>query len=405
MSRIIFTLTLPDATGASRMVVHFIGAFRRHGYDVTVVHGNVPTDEKSVLPELHELGVETNLQPELAFPLSPTFVGKLAKLFNERHPTAIIGVQQRDRSIAMQAAHRIKVPGFVSCQNTHVFGGRWPRSWLKERYYAWAMRKFPRLVICSSPLVQREMIHRFGLPEERTHYLPNAVDLKQIVHLDASKKQEIRKSFHVAADEFMLVNVGRINRQKGQDILLRAFAQLKPKERKLKLVLVGGVSKDAQQAAMEMYHGQLRQLVQELSLTDCVSFAGWRSDVPEILASADGYVHSARWEGFGIASFEGMAAQLPTIWTDCWGRPTGFVDGIHGWLVPTEDANAIKNALETMVALPLAERQKIGVASRKYVEDNFDSVKISEEFVRLIEASLIALNNQVTSKTEKTSIS
>jgi glycosyltransferase involved in cell wall biosynthesis len=390
LARIIFTLTLPDATGASRMVVHFIGAFRRKGYDVTVVHGNVPTDEKSILPELHDLGVETLHQPELAFPLSPTFVGKLAKLFAQRQPIAIVGVQQRDRSIAMQAANRIKVPGFISCQNTHVFGGRWPRNWLKERYYAWAMRKYPQLVVCSSPLVQREMIHRFGLSRERTHYLPNAVDLKQIVHLEPAKRQVLRNSFGVAPEDFMLVNVGRINRQKGQDLLLQAFAKLKPQERRLRLVLVGGVSKDAQQAAMEVYHSQLRALVKELSLTNHVTFAGWRTDVPDVLASADGYVHSARWEGFGIASFEGMAAQLPTIWTDCWGRPNGFVDGVHGWLVPTENVEALQNAMETLVNLTQSERQRIGVASRKYVEDNFDSTKISDEFVRLIEESLSA---------------
>jgi len=403
MGNFIFTLTLPDATGASRMVVHFAAAFRRRGHDVTLVHGPVPKNEASILPEMQAMGVETLLESGLAFPASPFLVGRLARMFRERRPLGVIGVQQRDRAIALQAAHRIGVPGFVSAQNTHIFWGRWPLNRLKERYYGWALRRYAKLVVCSSPVVQEEMVSRFGLEKERTAYLPNAIDLSQMTEISNDERHRLRQELGVQPNELMLVNVGRINVQKGQDLLLEAFRRLNPRERRVKLILVGGVSQDAQQARMTRYRDELLALVDRHQLNDQVVLAGWRSDVPALLSAADGYVHAARWEGFGIAAFEGMGAGRPTIWTNCWGRPDGFDDDVHGWLVPTEDVDALHKAMEKLISLSPDERARIGQSSRQFVEQNYDARRISDRFVQLIEQSVgcdkLAPQSQPCSKT------
>ncbi len=398
MSRFIFTLTLPDATGASRTLWAFIAALRRQDHEVTVVHGPIPKNERSILPELHELGVETLLEPGLAFPASPFLVGRLARLFQARTPRAIIGVQQRDRAVALQAARRLGVPGVATAQNTHIFWGRWPLNRLKERYYGWALRNLAHLVTCSSPVVQNEVVHRYGVPREKTAYLPCAVDLKQIVRLSDDARNQLRSELGVQPNEFMMTNVGRINLQKGHDLLLRAFAGLNPAQRGIKLVIVGDVSQDAQRANMERYRAQLLHYVEQQGLEKQVVFTGWRSDVPSILAAGDGYVHAARWEGFGIAPFEGMSAIRPTIWTDCWGRPAGFHDDVHGWLVPTENVPALQAAMEKLLALTSEQRHAMGQASRLFVEQNYDAQRVGDRFVEILEASLATWDDQHGSK-------
>lgn len=386
MARFIFTLTLPDATGASRMAGHFAAAFRRKGHDVTLVHGPLPADSDSILPEMQSLGVETVAEPGLACPASPFLAARLARLFDQRRPAGVIGVQQRDRAIALQAAHRIGVPGFISAQNKHVFWGRWPINRLKERYYAWALRRFARLVVCTSHVVQDEVINRFGLGRERTAYLPNAIDLKQVARVSSSERDRIRAEFGVSPDQLLLLNVGRINLQKGQDLLLGAFRQIIPADRNVKLVLVGGVSKDSQQAKMERFREELVAFTERHQLTKHVVFAGWRSDVPDLLAACDGYVHAARWEGYPLAPLEAMAASKPCIWTDCSGHPEGFEEGIHGWVARKEDSAALRAAMERLLALTPEERQRMGQACRQLAESRYDVDQVGSRFVELVEA-------------------
>lgn len=388
LSRIGFTLSLPDATGASRMVAHFIKALRSSNDDVTLIHGPVPANEASILPELHKLGVETIPEPRLARPFSPRLIGDLASLYQSRALDAVVGVQQRDRSVAMQAADRAGIPGLVSCQNTHIFWGRWPINRLKESYYAWAMRKYARLVMCSSPVVLDEIVNRYGVAADRAVLLPNAVNVQHAPKLDKESRQKLRAEFGVGDDDLLLVNVGRINIQKGQDLLLRAVSQLPLQARQFRLVFVGGVSQDAQRDKMLKYQQQLFDLVLQLGLSDRVMFVGWRTDVRSILSAADGYIHAARWEGFGIASFEAMAAELPTVWTDCWGRPDGFKDGTHGWLVPVNNVEGLTDAIRELLSRTPDERRGIGIAARQFVVDNFDVEHICDRFQRLIKEQI-----------------
>jgi glycosyltransferase involved in cell wall biosynthesis len=270
-----------------------------------------------------------------------------------------------------------------------VFWGAWPVKLAKERYYGWAMRRYARLVICVSAVIQDEMVNRFGVPRARTAYLPSAVDLSELRELAPGEREAIREPLGVARGDHMLLNVGRINKQKGQDLLVEAFRRLQPRERNVKLVLVGGVSQDAQQGEMQRFRDQLVARVREHGLQERVVFAGWRDDVPALLAASDGYVHASRWEGFGMASFEAMAAACPTIWTNCWGRPDGFIDDVHGWLVPTEDAEALRAAMEKLLALSAQQRQEMGRAARGFVEARYDVRPIADRFASLVETAAL----------------
>ncbi len=57
----------------------------------------------------------------------------------------------------------------------------------------------------------------------------------------------------------------------------------------------------------------LERLAAELKIVERVRFLGNRSDVPDILAAADIYIQPSRWDGFGIAALEAMAAGLPVV--------------------------------------------------------------------------------------------
>ncbi|MEQ1945797.1 MAG: glycosyltransferase [Bryobacteraceae bacterium] len=101
---------------------------------------------------------------------------------------------------------------------------------------------------------------------------------------------------------FTVLTVGRITEQKGIDVLMRAVREL-PQV----VLCVAGEGH---------LRGELEDLARSLGIEERVRFLGARSDVPQLLAAADVYVQSSRWEGFGLAAVEAMASGLPVVVSD-----------------------------------------------------------------------------------------
>ena len=126
-----------------------------------------------------------------------------------------------------------------------------------------------------------------------------------------------------------MVMIGRFAEQKDHATLFRALAQLL--ERDWSLDLVGeGPLRDSAEA-----------LVVELGLEDRVSFLGMRTDVSQLLARAQVYVLSSRWEGLPRSIIEAMRAGLPVVASDVGGVAELVEDGSTGSLAPRGDVDAL----------------------------------------------------------------
>jgi L-malate glycosyltransferase len=143
----------------------------------------------------------------------------------------------------------------------------------------------------------------------------------------------------------------------GIDVLLRAFAAL-PAGINASLLIVG----DGPQRA------ELQTLAASLGIAQRVSFVGAvpHAEVPSWLQRMDIYVAVSRLdsESFGVAVLEASACGLPVVVSDAGGLPEVVVDGQTGIVVPREDAAALTQALQTLIADP--ERcRRLGNAGRE----------------------------------------
>ncbi|MFP4222491.1 MAG: glycosyltransferase family 4 protein [Phycisphaeraceae bacterium] len=387
MATIVMTLALPEKTGAPMMACQFAAALHRAGHRVVVAHGPwEEADEASILPAMRTAGAETHLLPDLARLPRPGRARKLAAVLREQNADCVIGFQQRDRPLAAWAGQQAGRACVISAQNQHHFFGPPGLRQLKALAYGRALRQGARLVVCTSPVVQRELIDRFHLPADRTAVLQNGIDVRGFPREDPGQRQAIRRDLGIGPGEQMLVNVGRLDVQKGQDILLEAFAKLDNPA--LKLVLVGGVSRGPHQAQMQLYTDRLKAFADERGLSDRVVFAGWRDDVSAVLQAADLYVHAARWEGPAapLTVMEALAASRPVIFTDCSGRPDAFEQDVHGRIVPTENPAALADAMQRFAALSEGERERIGQAGRRFAEQHYDIGTVGRRFTDMIES-------------------
>ena len=133
---------------------------------------------------------------------------------------------------------------------------------------------------------------------------------------------------------FVAVMVAGFRPQKDQDTLIKAMALL-PKEQ-YEVWLVGDGER----------RESLQLRVESLGMQDSVKFLGLRTDVPNILKTADVVVMSTHYEGLSLSNIEGMAAGKPFIASD--------VEGIHevtngyGLLFPHEDAEALAHLIQQL---------------------------------------------------------
>ena len=155
--------------------------------------------------------------------------------------------------------------------------------------------------------------------------------------------------------------IGRLERQKGFDLLLHAFRVVRQEHPAAELWIVGEGSE----------RHRLQDLAERLGLTPHVRFLGWLPDVWEVLADADVFVLSSRYEGFPNALLEAMACGVACAAFDCPSGPGDIVrHEVDGLLVPAGSVAGLAAAMANLLADERL-RRRLGTAARA-VTDRFD---------------------------------
>ena len=142
--------------------------------------------------------------------------------------------------------------------------------------------------------------------------------------------------------ENMVLAVGFIGKQKGYDLLVKAWSMLPCLLRdKWKLFIVG----DDREKMLD----ELRRFCGAQGLNN-VSFLGYRKDIPELMKRAAFYVMSSRWEGLPMVLIEAQAAGLPIVAFDCKTGPRDVVIPGSGLLASPEDISDLAVKIEKMMS-------------------------------------------------------
>ena len=174
-----------------------------------------------------------------------------------------------------------------------------------------------------------------------------------------------------------LLSAGRIVYQKGLDLGLRALAQLKD------LDWHWSIAGDGPQ--ME----PLQSLARELGISERVTFLGWQSkeDLAQAYQQANLFLFPSRHEGMPNAVLEAMSSGLPVVATRIAGSEELVLDGETGLLVPSEDVDALRDALRTVLSDAVL-REKMGTASRLRVEREYSWESVALQYSEYLKKTL-----------------
>ena len=228
-------------------------------------------------------------------------------------------------------------------------------------------------LVAVSEYVKRHFIERIGFPAERIEVIPNCLDPERVAPASAEDIARARASLGIGAGDTVLLHVGRLMTQKGQEEAIRALPEILRRIPTARLLLAGPGPDRA----------RLEAVVRELALGDAVILAGLRSDIPVLLQSADLFVFPSRREGLSVALIEALAAGLPAVVCDIpQNREVG--DGmVSVRFVPVRSPNAIATAALSL--LGDARARASALESVPAVHDRFSPARLAERFFNLCE--------------------
>jgi glycosyltransferase involved in cell wall biosynthesis len=172
----------------------------------------------------------------------------------------------------------------------------------------------------------------------------------------------------VPSDALLMTTICRLDKPRDLGTLLRAFRQMVDTCPAAHLLIVGDGP----------LRSKVEQQISALSLTDRVTLAGWRDDLPAIYATSDVYALTTwGWEGLPLTVLEAMAAGLPVIATDVGGTGEAIENEVTGLLVPRCDVEQLARAFTRLAGDP-ALRRSMGQAGRQRASTLFGVEKMVE---------------------------
>lgn len=259
--------------------------------------------EQLPMPETVEsLGIETFHIP-MRSPYDLSAAKKVAKLCNELSIDAVHTHFIRERYIA--AFSRLMGNRARLIYTSHVVVPK--KALLKLTNRLVSCLEYKIIAVCHAG---REQMLQEGLNSKRIKVIHNGVDTAYWGDMTAST---IREELGIGVDEFVITTTGRFNVEKGHMFLVESVKQLKliagNSARKFRFLLVGdGDLLDS-----------CKMLAGSLGVSEDIIFAGYRTDIKNILHGSNLYVSPSKTEALSMSIIEALASGLPVVATDVGG--------------------------------------------------------------------------------------
>lgn len=232
-------------------------------------------------------------------------------------------------------------------------------------------------VVCVSAQERHLVAQANIVSADRLVQIDNGIDIAAYQAPAGFDRQAYRSHAGFAADTQLIVTVSRLHPQKDIASLLQAMAKIRAELPRARLWIISDGP----------LRSELETLAAALRLTDIVTFAGFRSDISQILNAADLFVLATHWEGMPLVLLEAMSVGLPTIGSDVIGVNDVLAGTDAGRLVPPANPDALADAIREILQ-DEETRRSMGERGRALIQSRFTRERMAAQMTQLYESLL-----------------
>lgn len=335
LRRVCFVLPDFSGGGAERVMLKVASHFREQGVSVDVVVARALGPLQELMPpeaKLIDLSGRSTSRPLL--PMLALI--RLSRYLRRQKPDCMISTLTGTNLLAVAARTLSRSPTPVLLREANTWRN------LRSLGRRAAVRLlYPRAdaIVAVSEGVRGDLVKHVQIPESRVEVITNPVDLSE---LTARAEEASHHPWLQDTGVPVFLGTGRLERQKGFDVLLRAFAVYR-RQHPARLIILG--------------EGGLRRELNDLStalgIADDVDLPGYIDNPLPYMKRAPVFVLSSRWEGYPNALLEALAAGTSIVATDCHSGPREILRGGElGYLCQVDDHEALARAMTAAIDQP-----------------------------------------------------
>ena len=355
---------LAGVSGSEGHLLALLPALRERGVDARFLGLDVPgTDAGRFHQQLDRLGVP-HRSVRCGFDVSPRMARDVVRAVRSERPDLVHTHLVHADVYGGAAARLLGIPSVSTRHNDdrYLLG--------PFRYVDRAFARPARRLIAISDAV-RSFLERAGHDPAKLVTIRYGLD-----ELPSTPSSPTPAEAGIPADAPLALAVGRLIPQKDHATLLRAFATVQGALPQARLAILGS----------GLLEHETRRLAAELGLEDAVALPG-RTDIRDWLERADVFVHTSRWEGFGIVLLEAMLAGLPVVATRVSAVPEVVAADETGLLVEPGDQAGLADALAALLA-DGGRARALGEAGRRRARDEFSVARMTDRTLTVYEDAL-----------------
>lgn len=245
-------------------------------------------------------------------------------------------------------------------------------------------------IVATSP---QEKEHMRSLVSQKGNIdiIPCGTDIQRFGSVESA---QARQQLGFAPEDKVVLYVGRFDKRKGIETLVRAVGQSQLRGKASLKLVIGGGSRPGESDGLE--RDRIERIVAELGMGDMTVFPGRLSDelLPIYYAAADVSVVPSHYEPFGLVTIEAMASCTPVVASDVGGLQYTVVPEETGLLAPPKDEVAFATAIDRILSNPDWAAQ-LGRNARVRVENKFSwegvAHQLGDLYTQLLAGSAEAL--------------
>lgn len=326
MIKVINVISDTNIGGAGKCLLTYVAHADKNNFDISVV-----LPKNSLLkPHLEELGVKIfEIDAMSDKSLDYKAISQLKQIFKREKPDIVHSHASMSARIAARHA---------GCKVIYTRHSVFPPSpkiskGIGKKINGIVNNFYADGIIAVAEAAKQNLLDT-GIDERKIEVILNGVEPLNVS--SDEQKSIAREQFNVGDDEKVVAIVARLNPVKGHEYFLRAA----------KIVLDNGIKAKFIIAGTGDIMGRLKQLSDELGISENVVFAGFVDDVEKLMNICDIQINASYGtEATSLSLLEGMSLGIPAVVSDFGGNPGVITSGENGFIVPQKNSEAIAKAI------------------------------------------------------------